>query len=429
MKLYPGGIMNLFSKKLLLLFSLLIVSNFLTITNAQKSEDVLSFKLNQTIGNSVSRSISIADIDSDGDLDAFITNDFNEALGKAGENKLLINNGKGIFSVSKQDFGNKAGFGGKGVFGDIDCDGDIDLLLANTNDRCELWKNNGKGVFSNSGISIGNGNYTDVKISDLDDDGDLDAFMVNVTPNSKTKRGGGFEVWLNDGVGNFNLGQKSEKDGNTPVACTLGDIDSDGDLDAVVGGFYTNNNPETDYSPNRIYLNNGSGHFSEDSVPYYENLDHVHYLELADIDNDEDLDLIVALTGGTFPIKIYYNDGNGNFKDEKIEFNSLWNDLNHHVTVGDFNNDGYNDLFLARGLPGSRAGCENTIWLNKGGKLFVDSKQRIGDKDYISWEAALGDLDGDGDLDIFIASLYWDKKSKKLMGAPNEVFINNLISK
>jgi hypothetical protein len=88
-----------------------------------------------------------------------------------------------------------------------------------------------------------------VALGDLDGDGDLDAFMVNTGPSDT---GAGNTIWLNDGFGVFyDSGYRLGVGYSIDVA--MGDLDSDGDLDAFVVNSYFNN-PKLEKS-DRVWLN------------------------------------------------------------------------------------------------------------------------------------------------------------------------------
>ena len=65
----------------------------------------------------------------------------------------------------------------------------------------------------------------------------------------------------------------------------------------------------------------------------------------------------------------------------------------------------------------------NKIVLNDGHGVFTDSGQSLGDSN--TWNAALGDLDGDGDLDVFLGNAVLDRTSSKFVGSPDRVLFNN----
>ena len=65
----------------------------------------------------------------------------------------------------------------------------------------------------------------------------------------------------------------------------------------------------------------------------------------------------------------------------------------------------------------------NKIFLNVGHGVFTDSGQSLGDSN--TWNAALGDLDGDGDLDVFLGNAVFDLNDGMFIGSPDRVLFNN----
>ncbi|MEC9158590.1 MAG: FG-GAP-like repeat-containing protein, partial [Planctomycetota bacterium] len=105
-----------------------------------------------------------------------------------------------LFVDSGQALGNNNSY--SVALGDLDGDGDIDAMVANTGlsgvsgESNTVWTNDGNGLFTNS-QALGNGRSTSVALGDLDGDGDLDAMVANgigFFPNT---------VWTNDGSGTF----------------------------------------------------------------------------------------------------------------------------------------------------------------------------------------------------------------------------------
>ena len=80
----------------------------------------------QNLGNSMTRSVFLGDIDKDGDLDFIAGNSHYQS------NKIYINNGVGIFSDSGQNLGSSIGTYGVAL-GDVDNDGDLDLVSQQLN--------------------------------------------------------------------------------------------------------------------------------------------------------------------------------------------------------------------------------------------------------------------------------------------------------
>ena len=119
-----------------------------------------------------------------------------------------------------------------------------------------------------------------------------------------------------------------------------------------------------------------------------------HGVKLGDLDGDGDLDAFVAnSTAGGGPNRVFTNDGSGMFSDSG---QALGSSESRNVALGDLDGDGDLDAYVAnQGI--------NRVWINDGGGVFSDSGQVLGAND--SHDVLLGDLDGDGDLDAFVTNL------------------------
>ena len=96
---------------------------------------------------------------------------------------------------------------------------------------------------------------------------------------------------------------------------TVGDLDNDGDLDIVFangGGFSTPGTPDLV----RVFINNGSGFFTDESVLRTGGLAGLHRgVELGDVEQDGDLDVILTQDFNRLP-NLLINNGNGFFSNE-----------------------------------------------------------------------------------------------------------------
>jgi len=297
------------------------------------------------------------------------------------------------------------------ALGDIDNDGDLDAFVANDNAAANrVWVNQGGlqggtvGVFLDSGQSIGFSSSQAVVLGDVDSDGDLDAFVANGTAPDR--------VYLNQGnaqggmIGTFATNGQALGLGNSQDVA-LGDLDGDGDLDAVGANL----------TVNRVLFNQAGaqggveGQFG-DALSFGNAAG--HGVALGDFDQDGDLDVFIANTGAN---RVWVNQGGaqGGVMGTLVNSGqSLGASDSRAVFVGDLDGDGDLDAFIA-----NAAGQANRVWTNQGGMqggvagVFLDSGQSLGNSD--SRDVALGDFDGDGDLDAFVANT---------SGQPNRVYIN-----
>jgi hypothetical protein len=267
---------------------------------------------------------------------------------------------------------------GESVFGvalgDVDSDGDLDALTTSTDTDSAntLWLYNAAtNEFYDSGQSLGNERSAGVALGDIDSDGYLDAF-VGMTNSPDT-------VWVNDGSGTFsNSGQTLDELGYTFDA-EFGDLNGDGNPDIFAGS-----------AAYPVWLNDGSGTFADNGQIGMPSLG----IGIGDLDGDSDLDVFWTTD---WQNKVWLNDGNGTFTDTGQGLGTL---DSCDVALGDLDSDGDLDAFVVNG--DSPAG-ENKVWLNDGSGTFTDSGQSlVGDTS--NRGVALGDLDIDGDLDALVTT-------------------------
>ncbi len=135
----------------------------------------------------------------------------------------------------------------------------------------------------------------------------------------------------------------------------------------------------------------------------------LYEIDLADLDGDGDLDALVDAS----PVEVWLNEGGaqggtpGTFTDTG---QSLGGSYLEAVALGDLDGDTDLDAFVGNsGFPGQ----PNHVWLNEGGAqggapgVFTDTGQSLGSGD--TWSVALGDLDGDGDLDAYVGNVGTDR--------------------
>jgi hypothetical protein len=185
---------------------------------------------------------------------------------------------------------------------------------------------------------------------------------------------------------------------------TVGDLDGDGDLDLVFangGGFASPGAPEVQ----RVYINDGSGAFSDESAARLGFSALARGVELGDIDGDGDLDLIVAQDFDRQPA-LFVNDGAGFFTDVTAAQLPALVLSSSRAQFGDIDNDGDLDLYLTDG-DGNRFGCgQYRVYVNDGNGTFTDeTAARHPIEDVCeNMDCIFGDIDNDFDIDVRTAS-------------------------
>jgi hypothetical protein len=222
-----------------------------------------------------------------------------------------------------------------------------------------------------------------VDFGDVDSDGDLDSVLGNSGTNKQNA------VYLNNGSGTFasaiNVGPSSDQ---TPEIVFV-DVDGDGDPDVAVGN-------EGSGEQNVIYLNDGNSPpgFGS-SLNFGTGSDRTHSLAFGDLEGDGDLDVIIGNSAGEQD-QAYFNDGSS--PPAYGGARSVGSTLNTYaVELGDFQNDG--DLDVAVGVRS----VQNTVYLNDGAAFFTTSVN-FGTSSDVTEDMVLGDMDGDGDLDIVVGN-------------------------
>ena len=187
--------------------------------------------------------------------------------------------------------------------------------------------------------------------------------------------------------------------------CSVADIDGDGDIDIAFAngrGFASASLQEQV----RLMINDGSGFFTDESVARLGAL--VGYgrdVQFGDVDGDGDLDMVVANDFNTQQ-RLLINDGTGNFADESVARLGSFLISSSHVAFGDVDDDGDLDLWFTRGGASRFGSGQPQLLINDGtGNFTNESTARI-PAILLSepMDCSFGDLDGDFDLDLVAAN-------------------------
>jgi len=185
---------------------------------------------------------------------------------------------------------------------------------------------------------------------------------------------------------------------------TIGDLDGDTDLDIVFanGGNFGSPGP---LLVQRVYINDGSGHFTDESVARLNFFGLCRGVELGDIDGDGDLDMIFAQDFDRLPA-LFVNDGAGFFTNVTAEQLPNITLSSSRAQFGDIDNDGDLDLYIVSGSS-NRFGCgQYRVYVNDGAGFFTDETASRHPIENVcrNMDCIFGDIDNDFDLDIRTAS-------------------------
>lgn len=278
-------------------------------------------------------SVALGDINNDGYIDLVI----------AGKDsgyhfRRLLNDGNGNFP-SSSSIGTSVRDASLAL-GDLDKDGDLDIVITGLSGSriFRAYYNRGDGVFPNyvnltTGIHLGS-----IALGDINNDGDLDIVFTGTSDGGGTRF---FGILDNQGDGTFGAPRNVDASvGLYHSSVALGDINNDSYLDIVVAG----HDNTTAYLIR--YLNNGSGSFTG-KVSFGTGLKRTS-LALGDINSDGDLDLAIAgeTMAPTRYFHVYDNNGSGTFTLNQTLTPGLGRD-GASIVFADINNDNELDLISA----------------------------------------------------------------------------------
>jgi len=287
-----------------------------------------------------------------------------EGLGTYGTNLLL---------------GNSIIYVGKSLASDINNDGHMDLFYSGSGSADEsIMLGNGNGTFK-AVITI-TGPYTtnnrDAELQDINGDGNLDFLTINID--------GSLMVMTGAGTGSFTADASYSASGaSLTLSLALGDFDEDGNLDVVT------TSPATDEL--FILMGNSNGTFNAAITYSAGNSSNAlgSEVDVGDFNNDGNLDIVSTATvdGG---VDIFLGTGTGTFAARVSTVTHGFGAVSS-ISVGDFNNDGMDDVVDTNG-----------VYLSTGaGALSLSYAFDIVN----TQDHQVYDLNNDGNLDIVTAGI------------------------
>jgi hypothetical protein len=299
---------------------------------------------------------------------------------------------------------NDSGTGAGIAWADFHNDGLLDLFVANweglTND---FYRNTDNGIFTTitAGAPLQDADYHIAAVAaDYDNDGYPD-LLVSAGVGALTARRS--LLYHNNGDGILSLvsgGEVTNQLGYFGPAA-WGDYDNDGLLDL----FITDHGDSNDHGGrNLLFHNNGDGTFTRvSSGAVVTDISSGYGAMWVDYDNDGFPDLMVVnnSSAGNDHLFLYHNERNGNFT--RVLTNAVatdgWATGAQCATWGDYDNDGFPDLFVT-----GNSGTTDTLYHNNGDGTFTADASGPMSLGPNGNGCAWGDYDNDGYLDLVITS-------------------------
>ena len=264
-------------------------------------------------------------------------------------------------------------------------------ITGNYLDPNRLYLNNGDGTFTDATDAWNAGNAgpcRSLHAADIDGDGWLDLYVVNINSHNAMLRnleGTGFQnVTFPSGTVDTGIG----------MGALFFDSDNDGDVDLYV----THDGNQV----NKFFRNNGQGSFTQDAagvgLDYQGNCMGV---DAADINHDGWMDLYIT---DLYPSELFLNNGDGTYTAIGEAAGVDDSGMTWGCIFFDYDHDAQSDLYIVNDY--AFAPTSNRLYRGLGDTTFawVSEGDAVLEHDHSDYGLAAGDLDGDGDWDLAIAT-------------------------
>lgn len=312
-------------------------------------------------------------------------------LNLSNEIKIFYQNLEGVPGYTLKSFGSISGDSQWGMaVADINNDGHKDVFAGGSYDGvhyCQIINPDTHNL-----IELPEGMFMQgANLADINNDGWLDAFGCHDDAESN--------IWGNDGAGNLtnqgawiDMATTPESDNSGNYGSVWCDIDNDNDLDLVIAKCRQFvNDPQDPRRINAAFINDGDNNYSDEA--YQRGLvlyEQSWTVDFADFDNDGDFDCF--FTNHSTTLKLMENDGCGNFTDITVGTGLDIEGFFLQAKMADFDNDGWVDVLYSGGL--------HAYHKNNGDGTFSEVSNLFPNDDTMH-SFGVGDLNNDGWLDVY----------------------------
>ena len=300
--------------------------------------------------------------------------------------------------ISFEDVANEIGtaysygtstWGGGVSFADFDNDGWDDLTFASEEGTEIYFLKNNDGIFNSISLNGISNTFKTKQVIwvDYDNDGDMDLFATSLNGINKFYKNNGDMnfIDISETIGLF-------QNNHSTFGASFADIDNDGDLDVFISNRDSENH-------NYLYRND-SGVYTDVTYSSGISLDSQFSFcsIIFDFNRDGFQDIYIANDKPQNINRLYKNLGNGTFVDVSINSGTDLDINAMTTTLGDYNNDGWFDIYVTNSPEG------NVLLLNNGDETFTDMALETGTTfDSVGWGAVFLDAENDGLLDLYVS--------------------------
>ncbi|MCC7140963.1 MAG: VCBS repeat-containing protein [Candidatus Eisenbacteria bacterium] len=342
------------------------------------------------------------DYDGDGDIDLFVDQDLLYRNDGAGVFTKILTSGLGSLKTTTQPFSMEGQ-----SWADVDNDGDLDAFLSG---EVGYLYRNAAGLFTPVqsgaiGTGLDNRGWA-CTWADYDNDGFVD-LMITLPDGFIPGPTSSNHLFHNDGPPNWTFTRVTSEPITSEIApftvATWADYDDDGDQDLFIGSGPANGTVIPDYLYRNLLTETGTANFERIlDAPIGTDLQDGQVWNWIDYDNDGDLDAYLTNYAGTsgtgMANRLYRHESDGSFTPITGQPIVLDADPSLASTWGDLDNDGDLDCFVA--TDGS---VRDRIYENNNDGTFTSIfTTPLSGVAFATRSATLGDYDDDGDLDLFV---------------------------